>query len=304
MPRRTTTIAIITAGGAAACLVAAAGQRCSSGRTLRRNARRWEQRTAGRLRGWAKRMDYLCNGGHPDPDVPDLVLADRIRSTIGPLERQLDLPHIHVMVNDRTAMLHGDVATLVDAARLEDAVGRVAGVSGVESFLHIGLLPSDTRPSQGRASRQPSSQALSSLLEIAAHAGDGRAPATLVRAVLSIFLEAVPTDERRHVMSHLPDDVRRLAAPPRRSGIELERIRKASDLLDAIAAADPDLDLDDVENATIGVLAGLARLIPEEVDDLAASLPQELRQLWHRASAVPDQGTVFAQALLKVLERM
>lgn len=304
MQRRTTTIVLITAGGVAACVATAASERRSSTRKPRRGARRWERPTAGRLKGWAQRMDYLLNDGHPDANVPDLVLADRIRSTIGPLEKQLDLPHIHVMVNDRTALLHGDVATIGEAARLEDAVGRVAGVSGVESFLHIGLLASDTRPSEGRSGVQPLSDALSALLKVATRAGGGRAPAALVRAVLSIFLEAVPVDERRHVLSHLPDDVCRLADPPRRFGLELQPIGRASDLFDAIAAAGPDLDLDDTEDATIAVLSELARLIPEEADDMAATLPHELRDLWLRARAIPDDATAAGQANLHALEQV
>jgi len=37
---------------------------------------------------------------HPDPDVADDVLADRIRSSLGRLERHLDVPHVHVMVTN------------------------------------------------------------------------------------------------------------------------------------------------------------------------------------------------------------
>lgn len=302
MQRRTTTI--ILAGGIGATLAIASSMRSARGRNLRRRTRRWEHKTAGRLQGWAQRMDYVLNDGHPDPDVSDLVLTDRIRSTIGPLEKQLDLPRIHVMVNDRTALLHGDVARLADAAMLEHAVGAVSGVKGVESFLHIGLIASDTRPSDGRASPQPPSDALTALLETARSVGAGHAPANLVRAVLSVFLEAVQHDEKRHVLSHLPDDVRRLADPPRRAGLEPQRIRTTQDLFDAIANSDPDLDRSDVERATIEILAGLARLVPEEVHDLDASLPHELSELWQRAHAVPDEAAVFAQAFLRVLERL
>ena len=110
----------------------------AAGRTLRH--------LSGRLRGTA----YRLSGGHPDPRVPDDVLADRIRSSLGPIEKRLDLPRIHVMVEKHVVLLHGDVATTADADELVAAVERVPGVAGVESRLHVGLLPGDTRPSEGR----------------------------------------------------------------------------------------------------------------------------------------------------------
>lgn len=100
---------------------------------------------AGQLKGTA----YRLSGGHPDPHVPDDVLADRIRSSLGPIEKRLDLPRIHVMVEKHVALLHGDVATAADAEELVASVQRVPGVAGVESYLHVGLIPGDTRPSEG-----------------------------------------------------------------------------------------------------------------------------------------------------------
>jgi hypothetical protein len=99
----------------------------------------------GQLRGAA----YRLSGGHPDPHVSDDVLADRIRSSLGTLEKRLDLPHIHVMVEDHVALLHGDVATDADVHELVSAVRRISGVSRVDSRLHVGLTPGDTRPSEG-----------------------------------------------------------------------------------------------------------------------------------------------------------
>ena len=97
------------------------------------------------------------------PTASGTVLADRIRSTLGPLEARMDLPHIHVMAEDHIALLHGDVATAEQADQIEAAVAAVSGVEGVESYLHVGLLPSDTRPSDG-ARQQPPSAALRQLL--------------------------------------------------------------------------------------------------------------------------------------------
>lgn len=115
----------------------------AAGRTVRHGA--------GQLKGTA----YRLSGGHPDPRVPDDVLADRIRSSLGPIEKRLDLPRIHVMVEKHVALLHGDVATDADADELIAAVERVPGVARVESHLHVGLLPGDTRPSEGK-SAEPS----------------------------------------------------------------------------------------------------------------------------------------------------
>jgi len=106
----------------------------------------------------------------PDPDVDHNVLADRIRSTLGPLEARSALPHIHVLVEDDVALLHGDVATDAEADQIEAAVAAVSGVEGVESYLHIGLLPSDTRPSEGRRIRPPSA-AMQRLLAVTEAAG-------------------------------------------------------------------------------------------------------------------------------------
>ena len=100
----------------------------------------------GRLQG----LRYRLRGGHPDPDVIDNVLADRIRSSIGGLEKRLDVPHIHVMVEGHVALLHGEVTSEEDALQLERAVAAVPGVVDVESYLHVGLTSGDTRPSEGR----------------------------------------------------------------------------------------------------------------------------------------------------------
>ena len=101
---------------------------------------------SGRMQG----VSYRLAGRHPDPDVTDDILADRIRSELGGLEKQLDLPHIHVMVEKHVALLHGEVATSDDAVAIEKAVASVSGVKGVKSHLHVGLIGGDTRPSEGR----------------------------------------------------------------------------------------------------------------------------------------------------------
>ena len=94
---------------------------------------------------------YALAGRKPDPNVPDDVLADRIRSEIGPLEHRLDIPRVHVTVHDHVAALHGEVDRPMKAAALEWAVRNVSGVKDVESHLHVGLAPGDTRPSAALA---------------------------------------------------------------------------------------------------------------------------------------------------------
>jgi hypothetical protein len=103
-------------------------------------------RVSGRWRG----LMYRLFGRRPDPDVDDHTLADRVRSVLGPIEKRLDLPHVHVMVQDHVVLLHGDVGWPHEAAAITRAVREVSGVRDVESHLHVGLLPSDTRPSTGR----------------------------------------------------------------------------------------------------------------------------------------------------------
>jgi hypothetical protein len=106
-------------------------------------------RSHGRFRG----LLYRLVGRHPDPEVDDLTLADRVRSQLGPLEKRLDVPHVHVMVEDHVVLLHGEVEWPHEAASIEEAARRVSGVRDVESHLRTGALPSNLRPSAGRRRR-------------------------------------------------------------------------------------------------------------------------------------------------------
>ena len=229
----------------------------------------------GRLDG----LRYRLQGRRPDPVVPGDVLADRIRSSLGHLEAKLDLPHIHVMVEDRIALLHGDVASLEDAERIEQAVAAVSGVWGVESYLHLGLIPGDTRPSKGRESQAPS-EARSRLLSAVTDMGiDDRVASSVVRAVLSAFAERLPGGERAHVVAHLPDDVRELVSTPRRLGGHAKRVRKVSELV-ATVISGAYVPAERAAEAVEAVLRVLRDLVPEESEDVSAVLPEELRRLW------------------------
>jgi uncharacterized protein (DUF2267 family) len=256
------------------------GRETAPARALRRNAGAAGRRARYEV-GRAQGLLYWISGRSPDPTVPDDVLADRIRSSLGPLEKRLDIPRVHVMVADHVVLLHGEVPSVADRSSIEWAVLDVAGVRGIESYLHIGLLPSDTRPSEGRAdAAHAPSDAMRRLLEVAARAGvepiDGR---TAVRAVLATFAERIPADERAQLLAHLPADVRELAESPRRSGEPATRARTVDDVVTAIVTRSG-MSVDHARGIIVSVLTEVRSLVPEEVADISAVLPEELRQLW------------------------
>jgi uncharacterized protein (DUF2267 family) len=228
---------------------------------------------------------YRVAGRHPNPDVADNVLADRIRSTLGPLEHRLDVPRIHVMVEHHIAILHGDVPSASEAATLEHAVMAVSGVRGVESHLHNGLIAGDTRPSEG-VNHRPS-DALRLLLDRAHAAGAGD-PARAVHAVLCGFADRIPPGERAHLMAHLPADVREVMSGPARHGETEPRLRTVPQLIAAVVS-EGGIEPGRAEAITRSVVATLRTLVPEEARDIAAVLPTGLAQLWN--SPVPVGGS-------------
>lgn len=258
------------------------------GTAARRWARRWLRRDRGRARHVLDLLrGVLHRACRSDATVDDQVLADRVRSTLGPVTRDLDLPHVHVMVADGVALLHGDVASEHDGEVLEQHAWAVPGVRGIESYLHVGLLPSDTRPSTGRGVHPPSDARRR--LERAAKRGgavrEGEA-ALAVRAVLATFLERIPEGERHQVLTHLPADVRALTRMPRRLGGSATRVRTVDELVATVRDVDPALGTTRARLVTDAVLGELSELIPEERADVAAILPTELRRLWERARPV------------------
>jgi uncharacterized protein (DUF2267 family) len=230
--------------------------------------------------GARKRICLRLQLHHPDPNVDGLTLADRIRSTIGPLERTLDVPHIHVIVEGHVALLHGEVASADHAVALERAVCRVPGVRGVESHLHVGLLRGDTRPSHGRNDVPPPSTAKLRLLDAARLGGADEAhAAAAVRATLEVLLGRLPRGVREHVLGHLPADVRKMAFPPSYRADAVSDVRTVAQFVAAVIAEEPDPT--DPEAAIVTeILAEIRRLVPEEAGDVAAVLPPELRSLW------------------------
>lgn len=240
----------------------------------------------GRVQG----LSYRLRGRRPDPDVIDNVLADRVRSSLGGLEKRLDLPHIHVMAENHVVLLHGEVASDADAAEIERAVAEVSGVVGVESYLHVGLGRGDTRPSAGRAVHPPSS-AHRALVDAAVDAGTPtELAAAVVRGILATFADRIPEGERSQVAAHLPDDVRHLFTPPARTH-RATPPRTVHELVARIAAATGELPHERAEPIVAAVVHTLRTLVPEEAGDVAAILPAELRALWlSEPSATPAEG--------------
>ena len=227
---------------------------------------------------------YRLAGRFPDPNVSDDVLADRVRSSLGPLEKRLDVPRVHVIVEDHVAIVHGDVPNEWAGCAIEGAIMRISGVKGVESHLHPGLVAGDTRPSQGAAVQQPPSAALSALLDAARDAGAGGYPRAAVHAVLCGFTDRMPEDERDQVLAHLPSDVRVLAGPVRRHGDPAPRLKTVPQLVAAVIA-EGGIDPAHAEPITRAVVAALRDIVRDEARDVAAVLPSELRVLWEAEPA-------------------
>ena len=82
--------------------------------------------------------------------IEDPVLVDRVRAALAPVERELDIPRVHVMVTNGFAVLHGSLPTQAARHQIEEAVARVDGIRGIENHLQVGPMNADTRPSEGR----------------------------------------------------------------------------------------------------------------------------------------------------------
>jgi hypothetical protein len=93
--------------------------------------RRRGRHTIGRAKG----LTYHALRRHPSKNVDDATLADRVRSTIGPVEKQLRMPRVHVMAEKGVVILHGEVPSQDAADQVVRAVEHVAGVRGVRSHL-------------------------------------------------------------------------------------------------------------------------------------------------------------------------
>jgi hypothetical protein len=126
---------VVTAAAGAAALGAKLGidklRRSNHPHRTVADARRLGHHLTGRAKGLA----YRSLRRHPDADVDDATLADRVRSSIGPLEKRLHVPRVHVTVEHGTVILHGDVPDPEAEAEIVKAVDSIAGVQGVQSHL-------------------------------------------------------------------------------------------------------------------------------------------------------------------------
>ena len=279
--RRTLTIGGVTLGALALL------QRNPETRRVVRRAAHNVVKRARYLRGVAHGIWYRMRGGGPDREVSDDILTERVRSSLGRLEKERDLPRVHVMAEDHIVLLHGEVPTAEDRVAVEREVLDVPGVRAVESYLHIGLTRGTTRPSAGHAAQaQQPSDALRALLQASRDAGATEEHAVAsVRAVLATFSERIPDDEREQLLSHLPHDARALAEPPRRHG-RPSTLRTAQELV-ATVSEQGGMSMQRANTVTEAVLGRLRILVPEEAVDVAAVLPPELRTLW--TNAVPAE---------------
>jgi osmotically-inducible protein OsmY len=116
---------------AGASLAAIGGWLATRSKSLTKNASPYLHRTVHQAKGVA----YRAMRRHPSTTVDDSVLADRIRSTIGPLEKQLHNSRINVTVENGIAILHGDIESREAATQIEDAVRGIAGVRDIRSRL-------------------------------------------------------------------------------------------------------------------------------------------------------------------------
>ncbi len=252
-------------------------------RPPRMAVRQWRttRRQGRRLRGVMEGTRYRLAGRGPDPLVSDDVLADRIRSALGPVQKRLDVPRAHVMVTDHVAILHAEVGTIAEALGLAGAAGAVPGVMAVRCQLHVGLLPGQGRPSQGRLGRRAPSQPLRRLLDAAALAGAGadRAP-TAVRAVVEAFAACLPARERYRLLAGLPADLRRLTAPRH----PCRWTDQPADLVTCVAHTSGLGDLVRAERVTVAVLDALGGVLPPvDAARVGPALPPGLRPLWYLA---------------------
>ena len=271
--RRLTTVVVAGAGAVTAAAVAARSPRFRrQSRRVWRAMRRVGRYRLGRLEGWW----YRASGRHPDPAVGETVLADRVRSMLGPVEHRLDVPRVLVQAQGHEVLIHGDVDSEAHAAEIVGVVRGIPGVEQVTSHLHVGLFRGDSRPSEGTNHHGPSS-ALAGMLVAAK--GGGAPPGgeeVAARSVLSAFTSLLPPGECRHVLGHLPADLRRLAEPGV-AGWTGHRPRRVDDFSRAALPTFPPERRAEIVESVIGALRDL---VPEEAVDVAAVLPGELRQLW------------------------
>jgi uncharacterized protein (DUF2267 family) len=225
----------------------------------------------------------------PAGHVTDQDLADQVRTALGPVVKALDLPRIHVMAEGLYVLLHGEVGTESDAVAIEDVVLNMPGVIGVESHLHIGLIPGDTRPSEGKPGP---SEMMSALTHAADNLGiDGAtAKAAAVRAALTVIFDQIPPGERQHVFGHLPADVVAFIKPRRHIGEARHHWRRPL-TLDVAVSLRGGIKLDTAILLVPKVIKVIRTFVPEEDADVQATLSEHLREFWTQSGPTAAQQT-------------
>src|SRR5687768_8799577 len=105
-------VAMFEPGAISRTLADAAGRTAGAlPEPARRVAVRVGDLAAGEARHWANRWAGARQrlAGRVAGAVLDAQLSDRVRSELGRLERRLDIPRVHVVVERGKAYLHGDV---------------------------------------------------------------------------------------------------------------------------------------------------------------------------------------------------
>jgi BON domain len=207
-------------------------------------------------------------------------LADQVRSQLGQLIHALDLPRIHVMAEDQTILLHGEVGSESDRDRILNYVRFIPGVESIESHMSVGLLPSDTRPSEGKSegksARSPMYKELEGHLVDAGVIGTSARPAMI--GILLSILDLIPDQEREHLMGHFPADVKVLVSPW--IGVR-EPITVRTPLeLEIAAAFRGGTSVQDASSFVKAYIETLRKFVPEEDQDVQATLNNQLRAYW------------------------
>jgi BON domain len=149
-------------------------------------------------------------------DDSNVDLADRIRTALGPIIQELDLPRIHVMAEQHHVLLHGEVTNDLQAKRIEELIEGIPGVRTIESHLHVGLLPGDTRPSKGH--HTPPRMA-DDLMFAAKQIGlEGTAARCAISAAVRCIFEDLPAPSQDALRKLLPSDISRFTQPNIRRG--------------------------------------------------------------------------------------
>ena len=122
----------------------------------------------------------------------------------------------------------------------------------------------------------------------AAQLEDEEAAEALFRAVAHEFSRRIGRDEARHLAAHLPLGLRQIWIAES-AGAERPARFGRHELVAAVQSRLGLATAEEAEELLLFVLAWLRHLAPEEVDDVAAILPPDLRALWERARprAVP-----------------